>query len=1179
MIQRHPACGWLLAGLLYGAAAGSPLLAEDTEIYVGLASTQSGAQPNVLFVIDTSGSMNSKVTITAPTPSYDPSVVYPGRCRRDRIYWSSSGATPKCSTRQYFPRNKLRCSAATTALDLKDAGVGVGFYQDRVARWSTRGTDRWRSLSTKARNPPHVECKADNGRHGETAGDARTYIKNQRGRDTYPWTSNPSQGISWSSTGRFYTLYSGNYLNFINNSGGSTTTTRIALVKQVVKDLVDANNGLNVGLMRFDTRFYWPGANRGGPVIYPITDIDQPGVKTAVKSAVDSLSASGWTPLAETMYEALRYYRGGKVVYGKSPNAITSVPSSLDPSDPSRYASPIQYECQKNFIVYLTDGDPTYDSDADALINADLAAASGLTLGGCNYWAGDDCLDELAELLYESDNATAALGNDLANKQNVITYTVGFATDQALLNSAASKGGGKYYVANDALELSSAFTQIITEIQAVNTTFTAPAVSVNAFNRVTHRKELYFTLFKPAATPHWNGNVKRFELDYVRDGNGNPVDSNGDGIPDPPEILDVNGVPAVDPNTGFFKGSATSFWTLAADAPDGDETAKGGAASKLPDPPSTRRVYTNVATSPDLSDPSNALHESNTLITDGLLELTGASGEPSRNTLLSWARGVDVNDEDLDGSTSDGRRVMGDPLHSKPVLVTYGGTDASPDITMFVITNDGYLHAIDVDDGTEVFSFVPKELLGKLKVLYQNVGTGSTHNYGLDGGVEVWVKDHNGNGQIETPDSDGNTDHVYLYFGQRRGGSNYYALDVTDRNAPRLLWHIQGGLSNDAFEELGQTWSQPKHHRIKVRSGRTLVGRDVLVFAGGYDTQQDTVTTATADSVGRAVYIVDARTGSLLWWAGKANRESPENPVPDLALAAMDYSIPSTVRVLDVNTDGYADRLYVGDMGGQLWRFDIDNATVDTLANRITGGVIAELQKTSSTAIPGAADNRRFFYPPDVAYVKIPDGQDFLSIAIGSGYRAHPLDRTIEDRFYMIKDYDIYQPPTRGNPPRITYTPIDESRLVDRTELGAREFPGSRGWYIKLNDPRTKAFQGEKVLAEALTFSGTLLFTTFTPVSSGSTSSCAPSQGEGKAYAVDLLTADPVYNYDNLGPATALTRTDRAHTLVRTGLPPEVTVLFPGLADASPVALVGAEKLEVDFSQTPVPTYWYPEQN
>ena len=81
-------------------------------------------------------------------------------------------------------------------------------------------------------------------------------------------------------------------------------------------------------------------------------------------------------------------------------------------------------------------------------------------------------------------------------------------------------------------------------------------------------------------------------------------------------------------------------------------------------------------------------------------------------------------DEDADASTADARRSMADPLHTKPILVTYGATEANPDIVLFMATNDGSVHAIDVDDGTEVFTFIPPEQLAKTLTYFDNTATG-----------------------------------------------------------------------------------------------------------------------------------------------------------------------------------------------------------------------------------------------------------------------------------------------------------------------------------------------------------------------------------------------------------------------------------------------------------------------
>ena len=243
----------------------------------------------------------------------------------------------------------------------------------------------------------------------------------------------------------------------------------------------------------------------------------------------------------------------------------------------------------------LTDGEPTYDSNADSLIAA-LPDFNNIA-GNCGF-SGDDCLDEVAHYLHEYDQ-----NGTIDDDQTVTSYMIGFHTDQTLLKDAASKGGGSYHTADNTGELTTAFTKILTEILAVNTTFVAPAVPVNAFNRLTHRNELYFALFRPSKNPQWSGNLKRYQL-----------------AGDPPIMTDANGDPAVDDATGFFSDTATSFWTQAIDAPDGQDVALGGAASRLT---VGRTVYTNTgAGAPNnvsLTASENLFNESNTALTKTML--------------------------------------------------------------------------------------------------------------------------------------------------------------------------------------------------------------------------------------------------------------------------------------------------------------------------------------------------------------------------------------------------------------------------------------------------------------------------------------------------------------------------------------------------------------------------------
>jgi type IV pilus assembly protein PilY1 len=1168
-IQNRLIKPFLLSALL-GPALSGALLADDTEVYIG-ANQVSTVRPNLVFIIDTSGSMDNDVTLT--NTSYDSTVTYTGDdtpCDPNRVYWGTGTTPPSCGTNNYVDLSVFTCNAASGALF---GAAGSGFYVGRAARYDNRSKgDRWDRLSSDVHSEL-VECEADWGVHGQTTGSTAVFPANEKVGG--PWKTSTSSAITWSSTGRTYTFYSANYLNWRETTGAPTTMTRLEIVQEVFSNLMDSVNNINIAVMRFDSASTY--YNHGGYFIMPMQQLTDANRQT-YKDAVNALTPAGYTPLSETLYESYLFYKGAPVLYGDESSPGTNVTGVLDTSDSSKYLSPVEYQCQKNFVILLTDGEPTYDTDTNSQIQG-LPGFSAVT--GSASCSGN-CLDELAQYMRQKDCSSG-----LAGEQNVITYTIGFATDQQLLSDTARKGGGKYYTADETEGLTDAFTAILTEILAINTSFTAPAVSVNAFNRSNHRSELYYALFRPSTNPYWFGNIKRYKL----------VGS---------DIIDARDNLAIDPNTGFTTPTAVSFWTSGAgtandpsvidpdDSPDGDNVAKGGAASRQT---LTRNVYTytgaaepaNVA----LTASAHALHENNTAITKEMLGNTAMS-DADRTELLQWARGVDTQDDDSDGSVTDARRRMGDPLHTKPVLISYGGSDADPDITLFAGTNEGYLHAIDTADGHELFSFVPQALLPNLETLFID-SAASPHPYGLDGPLSYWVNDVNGNGVIL--DSGGNIEsgeHVYIYQGMRRGGKSYYALDVTNRNAPVYKWKKTGG--SGEFSELAQSWSAATKARIKLAG----VDKDVLIFGGGYDDTQDGAATATDDIEGRALFMVDAGSGVKIWQAGPAGSSNGSDP--NLVLSDMTNSIPADVNVIDTDGDGYKDRIYVGDMRGQIWRFDIDNDNNTDADDLVTGGVIARLSTNAS-----AAHNRRLFYTPEAALSK--DGSQ-VYIAVGSGYRAHPLDTAIQDAFFVIQDNYVYEPLRDQNGNAIyTYadtnndgTPdsvITLSNLYDATantigntastttEIDAAKsaLASKNGWYFWLKDHATDSFIGEKVLAKPLAFDGRVQFTTFTPVASSQTA-CAPSQGLAKAYEVSLKDGTPTKDQNNDGDIDAYDRVIGGGDdgggdggggeggLVRTGIPPEPIHIY---TPDGVVRCIGMECSPEDLDRTPKKIRWSQE--
>jgi type IV pilus assembly protein PilY1 len=627
------------------------------------------------------------------------------------------------------------------------------------------------------------------------------------------------------------------------------------------------------------------------------------------------------------------------------------------------------------------------------------------------------------------------------------------------------------------------------------------------------------------------------------------------------EIVDADGNAAVDPNTGFFMDGAKSYWSSTA---DGSDVELGGAAARQPADPATRKVYTNIDTSTsDITAATNRFLVTNALITDALLG-TGAAGLPSRADVIEWTRGRDVEDADLDTDVTEARRDMGDPLHAKPAVVIYGGTQASPDVNDSVVyspTNDGFIHAIDTKTGDELWSFIPEDLIDNLLPLYLSTATDTKH-YALDSDVRALKYDVDQNGIVEPSEGD----KVFLFFGQRRGGTNYYALDVTDRNSPRHLW-TRGPAQ---LGGIGQTWSAPAIARVDINGASQNSQKLVVIFGGGYDDTQDNYTYKT-DTVGNSIYMVDALTGALLWRASRTGA--------NLNLAAMRHSIPSNVSVFDINNDTYADRMYVGDMGGLVFRFDIYSG--NPVASLVTGGVFANLGAYSLTAPAPLAESRRLYNAPDVALMKRRGKSTFFSIALGSGYRGHPLDDRTYDRFYALRDYNPFVKLTQAQAD--AFTPITDADLADITDDVAPSLADDvPGWKLELRLPG--GWVGEKVLAESRTFNNTIFFPTYLPNETAADNVCSPAAGSNRVYVISAFDGSPVIDQDgvitdNDGDGEPdLTLDDRYSDLSQSGIAPETVMLFPGGGGGQDpvVCLNGAEVLGACTSfNSRIKTFWH----
>ncbi len=148
-----------------------------------------------------------------------------------------------------------------------------------------------------------------------------------------------------------------------------------------------------------------------------------------------------------------------------------------------------------------------------------------------------------------------------------------------------------------------------------------------------------------------------------------------------------------------------------------------------------------------------------------------------------------------------------------------------------------------------------------------------------------------------------------------------------------------------------------------------------------------------------------------------------------------------------------------------------------------------------------------------------------------------------------------------GNPAVISCPGrLTEGDLTDiTTDLSPAAGTIPNGWYIQLADfgdppDSVGSFVGEKVLANSVTLQGVVLFTTFTPSTSISLTSCASTEGRGSVFAVSIADGSPVFDLDGL---SSVNRADRTFNLVRTDPPASPSILFPPINGAPSFIGVG----------------------
>lgn len=828
-----------------------------------------------------------------------------------------------------------------------------------------------------------------------------------------------------------------------------------------------------------------------------------PNSRDALKEQVSLLASAkggGKPDTATSLQDMGSYMRGDSQITGgeyykdnAGSEPADTFASEIFDSYYSDYKLPASSmgQCSRSHIIMMAGKSPNDRKTARDNVSTATDGAITSADGDCPNTDDYTCSATYAKWLANSP--------DPSERVPVATHIVGFQlTDDETegYQRIAEAGDGIYVSAADIDEVENAFSEIIDKITVDNASLAAPGVAVNQLNRFQHLDQLYYSVFKPEFTTQWKGNLKRYRLKF----------SNGS-----PQIVDVAGNEAVDPATGFFKNGSRSWWS---DSDDGNLAVSGGAKGEIDNGSTTRKLYYFTGTESGL-EPSGSITD----VTFG----SGSSLTLMEGTNVPTAAQMGLSDTaDVTAALNFLKSSWGDPLHSEPQLITYSTT--TEDNVIYVGTNDGFLHGINGADGAERFSFIPPTELAKTAERVANKKLQPMDyprsTYGLDGTWTSWRR------------ADNSSLKVYLFGGQRRGGRNLYAMDVSDPGSgtgaadPRLLWRIQGGKTS-GFDDLGQTWSSPTLAQVKINGAAV----PVLIFGGGYDPySHDTAGTgSSSDNYGNAIYMVNAANGKLIWSA--SNASSNGGAASHTSVGDMKWSIPSDLSAVDLDLDGFIDAIYASDLGGQIFRVDLN------MANAGVASLVRRVEKVASLGFeenPTYSTHRRFYGSVSGALAEDSSGNYFVQLVIGSGYRAHPLEKgETQDRIFMIEDKDIYKAQTA------TYASSGTVGTDDLVDITSNLSPAAgdlnkRGWRIDLDKT-----DGEKVLGAAAILNGIIYMTTYVPVESEERTDCSPIRGRSRLYSINVADGSPAADANNDG-------TLRYEDDVALGLAPEPQILIGG---------------------------------
>ncbi|TQV71198.1 hypothetical protein FKG94_20145 [Exilibacterium tricleocarpae] len=658
-----------------------------------------------------------------------------------------------------------------------------------------------------------------------------------------------------------------------------------------------------------------------GTIVRDIDDINTIGAtqeangnnKVALARNLFRINSSGGTPLRRKLEEVGKYFEvgvdPGSDLFGFTPNPTSPILSSTEGG-----------QCQQNYTILMSDG--RWNGSAPSVGNAD--ANTGNQFDGKSYAdTVSNTLADVAMYYYKRDLAPGLAnkvstipGVDENDAQHMVTYTVAFGVTGSLtanptdkdapfawptpvsdeastiddMRHAAWNGRGEFLSAGDADQLIARLRQAIGGIAERE-----GAASAVAFNSTTLQDD---TLVFQARfnSDGWNGQLSAFEFDSKGVGTLKWEAANR---------LDTRDLANKSRDIITYNGTAGVPFRFPAD-------------------------YTEQLADKVVPGELNTLQVKDLLTNAAAAVGAGAVADEAEfgTKIVDFLRGDLTNDGTLFRDRDTHR--LGDIVNSSPVFVgaprarypdaiegtepekaysKYVKDNASRPQVVYVGANDGMLHAFDAETGDELMGYIPGALFSDRNAagLHYLAQQDYTHRPYVDGSpvaADVFVN---------------NKWRTYVVGGYRAGGKGIYVIDASD---PSVIGQAETGNNPDSivkFEftdpNLGHTFSRPVIARLNN-------DKWAAIFGNGYNDDP------TGD--GKAKLFIIYLDGSNLGGPGKEKPLVITTEVGNMVNTSCadtnsDCNGLSSPTALDINGDGNVDRVYAGDLHGNMWAFDLSD--------------------------------------------------------------------------------------------------------------------------------------------------------------------------------------------------------------------------------------------------------------